>query len=995
MFEQNATTDTGGADTTPPIVTIQSPLNITYPTSNIWFNVTLNENGNTCLVNYGTGNKTMTNSTGNWNLQNSTMATGTYTALFYCNDTAGNMNVTSRTFGIDVSAPVLTITRPLDILYPQTSGWFEFNWSSSETPVWAGYMLEAVDGGSVGEAGEYLNSTLYSQYDTVNLTVAENEYFNWPFANQSFPEAFQQHLNASGNADWNHVYCYDELYGWRSYLKGRPVNSLLEVYTGESCAITDTYSNGGITFWNSYFNVSMDGNFTWSRPTLSILDLFKMVNDIENINIMFCWRNDWYSYSPHYPEYSTLSDIQYGDSCSIVMARKGGNFSVRDYNVSAFRNESFWNLTAGTYKLTLNANDSAGNMGSATTTFTIVSAPIITVQSPANTTYNYETITDFWFNITATGDVVNCTVDGNLMANSSGNWNYQNTSMDQGVHTAAFECTDTYGGVGTKSVTFTILPPGPSIIINLPLASPVYSDAFSFAYGNTTCSKYAVDDGLNVTNCTLTDDSWNGTFTGLSDGPHHVVVWANNSAGDAVEAIRYWTRDMTPITPPVITINQPLNDTINSDIFSFTFDKEIYNAKYSLDGAANETNSTLTTFWTGTFAGLVDNPHCVVVWANDTYGNQAEAERCWTFLSNWSVVLYSENDWETPFNVSKTNSTQLFVYCTDKTTRVYNFTSYQISGVSPSCTIETMLVLVNYGSDSYTREVAPVGSSGSVRVYLSDAYTNTILQIPFVMSDYRYYNAKLTLYKSNQTNTFTIAEGYFDVNHQYNSYLIKDNKYFIRLTTSAETREIGYVSTVSATTQYISLATINLQPDISLFSSAITIGAELDNATGTMRLQYNDSTGGTTGVNFRIYYETNTTPIYTGEFNASNYLLTLPGLNTSHRYHAEFDIHHSIFYMSPVHFLIAVGSAAVDWISTVLPMWIFPAVGLVFLFFTGVAITPKRKLQGLIIMIAECGAIASVGWLQTNYMSIGVSVVALILLSLETVSEIRRKAGEL
>jgi hypothetical protein len=94
-------------DTTPPIITVQSPVNNTvYPNNTIWFNVTLNEAGNKCLVNISNTNQTLTNSSGNWNYLNYTLPNGTYWTRFFCNDTAGNMNSSVYiNFTIDTTPP--------------------------------------------------------------------------------------------------------------------------------------------------------------------------------------------------------------------------------------------------------------------------------------------------------------------------------------------------------------------------------------------------------------------------------------------------------------------------------------------------------------------------------------------------------------------------------------------------------------------------------------------------------------------------------------------------------------------------------------------------------------------------------------------------------------------------------------------------------------------------------------------------------------------------
>ena len=93
-------------DTIPPIITIQSPLNITYTTTSIWANVTLNEAGSWCGRSLdGGANVSLTNSSGNWNNLMTGLAEGSHNVKFYCNDTAGNMNSTIVYFTVNIQPP--------------------------------------------------------------------------------------------------------------------------------------------------------------------------------------------------------------------------------------------------------------------------------------------------------------------------------------------------------------------------------------------------------------------------------------------------------------------------------------------------------------------------------------------------------------------------------------------------------------------------------------------------------------------------------------------------------------------------------------------------------------------------------------------------------------------------------------------------------------------------------------------------------------------------
>ena len=114
----------------PPNVTINSPLNQSYTTTTILFNVTALDEIGMSNVNYtlnnGVTNFTMTNSSTSptyWTATNSTMAEGSSTAIFYARDTSNNINNTENvTFFIDSINPNVNIVYPLN-----NTSWTDIN----------------------------------------------------------------------------------------------------------------------------------------------------------------------------------------------------------------------------------------------------------------------------------------------------------------------------------------------------------------------------------------------------------------------------------------------------------------------------------------------------------------------------------------------------------------------------------------------------------------------------------------------------------------------------------------------------------------------------------------------------------------------------------------------------------------------------------------------------------------------------------------------------
>ena len=157
-------------DTTPPSITIVSPLSNYYNTQSIWFNATLNEPGSWCGYSLdGAMNVSMTNSSGNWN-KLSAIAEGSHSAVFFCNDTTGNMgNAGPITFYVDVTPPVASFgTNPVDT-YNSSNSSVTFDGMCSDN---AGVSWIQIWGNWAGTwAANYSNSS-YTNNTWLNITVA-------------------------------------------------------------------------------------------------------------------------------------------------------------------------------------------------------------------------------------------------------------------------------------------------------------------------------------------------------------------------------------------------------------------------------------------------------------------------------------------------------------------------------------------------------------------------------------------------------------------------------------------------------------------------------------------------------------------------------------------------------------------------------------------------------------------------------------------------------
>lgn len=178
----------GRTDATPPNVTINTPLNQTYNTITITFNVTALDGTIMSNCSYsldaGLNNFTMTNastSINDYNATNSTMSQGSHTVNFYCLDINNNLNNSENvTFFIDTIFPDINMTYPinntnttdtgLDINYTFSDININSCWYSNDT-----YLVNR----SLGSGGTCANITNLTWSGGIhNVTIWVNDSAN-------------------------------------------------------------------------------------------------------------------------------------------------------------------------------------------------------------------------------------------------------------------------------------------------------------------------------------------------------------------------------------------------------------------------------------------------------------------------------------------------------------------------------------------------------------------------------------------------------------------------------------------------------------------------------------------------------------------------------------------------------------------------------------------------------------------------------------------------
>jgi len=539
--------------------------------------------------------------------------------------------------------------------------------------------------------------------------------------------------------------------------------------------------------------------------------------------------------------------------------------------------------------------------------------------------------------------------------------------------TVIVNVTSTGGETGSSNLTKEVQnsPPGAPVISFYP-SSVIIGDSINASSTATDADGDALrfwyiwgwNNGTNLTSWTV---GWNISVNATQENSTF-RLWARADDREANGTSSYDDMNVTRIM-----ITWPVSGaTYYGKNFYFSFNlttdhtqpcsETIDNTTYSLGAASgNQNHSRYVWYGNHTYKASCTS----LVNSSNTYFKNVTLR---TTYATWNISIYTENDWNAPLNISGANLS-IIIKCVGGASYVYNFTGTVITGVEPLCDVETVSAKVDYSTDSYLRErIPPCSGACSVPMYMADALVYTILQIPIYMSDYNYYGALIELYKVSAGNSYTIAQGYFDVEHKYVTYLMKDNTYLIRITKGGVIRDIGYLYAATATAQYLSLSSISLKPSISLISDNLRMTAEMltpGTPTSTLRIQYEDFINMTENVRIRVFQASNNTPLFDVTYNgSSNFSVSLNNMNTSFRYSVHFTVNHAVLGNSPIDFTVGVGVFGIKFDLGLDPAyaWLYTAFGFVLILFTSWIILPDNRLPGYLLLMAELGILTIVGW---------------------------------
>jgi hypothetical protein len=261
---------------------------------------------------------------------------------------------------------------------------------------------------------------------------------------------------------------------------------------------------------------------------------------------------------------------------------------------------------------------------SAVLNFIVDSAPNMSVQEPENTFYITNNI-PMLFTLDKTASWIGYSLDNLATVTATGNTTL--TGLADGSHSLVIYANDSYGNTGKSNTVYFTIDTNPPNISNLSIENKTYATTqVPLAFNtneNTSWLGYSLDNQLNQT------VDGNFTLSGLTEGTHSVVIYANDTFGymEKSDTVLF----IVDTTPPSISDLSIENKTYTTAQIPLTFSTNESTSwiGYSLDNLANQTvngNFTLN--------GLSEGAHNLVIYANDTFGNMGKSDTLYFTIAN-------------------------------------------------------------------------------------------------------------------------------------------------------------------------------------------------------------------------------------------------------------------------------------------------------------------------------------------------------------------------
>lgn len=681
-------------DTVKPTIDIISPINDTYYTSSVYYNVSINENTDWCAYSLNSvSNISMTkqNNTYFYYL-NVTMTENYYTIVFSCNDSAGNMN-SSDVLGFTVAdfiPPFITITRPENTTVYDFYDIFEG--SFGELVSWSAYSVDGAANVTLGAVQTFKKSLrdLGLSYGSHNITVYANDSLGninsttrfWTKAEYAVGDVITESvypglssiygtsmtLDSNGDAHVSYIkglnlmYC-NNTQGWMNCMTAHSIgisfDTSIAVDSNDKIHVVSGYN--GLKYCNNT-------NESWTCVTINSEDVDTpsvslAVDSNDKIHISYrsvthdklkyC-NNTAGSWSCEIAEiYTTYSGMHSSialDSNDVPyishIIKHKSLLRLCDKSSGSWSYKSLISGVSSSYattSITIDKNN---------VKHTVLSSSTQVYYCEYNSATNYSCVTVE--NPSAEAMSVSISTD----RNNNPHIIYRNDTDTQGMvrhcdnryNESVWSCTD-------------IVYAGHTLTNN-----PIYSSdrRMSFFKGRLVDKFTAIDSDF-------------------SDDMH--FAQGSKTTVNYTRVVGYGL----DIRPPIITINNPLNDTISSDVLNITFDEVVNWSVYCIDDCVSNTTIGAVNSYATNMTGLYDGSHNITVYANDSLNNMRATTRYWTRLTSITVLPNSRT------KALAEEGTDLFnIITTHDSSVVRNMTYTCLSG--NLCDISKFAVTFQYNS---------------------------------------------------------------------------------------------------------------------------------------------------------------------------------------------------------------------------------------------------------------------------------------------------------
>ncbi|XEI80214.1 Ig-like domain-containing protein [Citrobacter cronae] len=344
---------------------------------------------------------------------------------------------------------------------------------------------------------------------------------------------------------------------------------------------------------------------------------------------------------------------------------------INDTAYDVVQSEGKWTFTApeladGTYSVTVQVTDDAGNVQTSTalavTVDTTVAAPVIALSDDTGTAGDNQTNDATpGFAIATDNDAISVmvSIDGGTPVAATkaadGQWHIDSTALADGDHTIVATVTDLAGNTATSSLAFTVDTTLSVPTIDLADASDsgsLNSDNITndttpaFTLGSIDADVTKVQVIINGTayDAVKAEGKWTFTAPELADGDYSVTVQVTDDAGNVQTSTALAVTVDTRVAAPVIALSDDTgtagdnqtNDTTPG--FAIITENDAVSVMVSIDGGTPvAATKDADGQWHIDSTALADGDHSIVATVTDLAGNTATSSLTFTVDTTLSV----------------------------------------------------------------------------------------------------------------------------------------------------------------------------------------------------------------------------------------------------------------------------------------------------------------------------------------------------------------------